>query len=96
MSITLFLELLFAFSLITSLTIEAIKKITKNFPYNLAAFIIAIVIGVCGTFVYYQLNNISFNLNNIIYSLLLGLTSGLCSTLGYDKVKETIEQILTK
>ena len=37
-----------------------------------------------------------FNLNNIIYLVLMGLASGLCSMVGFDKIKQAVEQITSK
>ncbi len=99
MDIGTFLMLLFAFSLISGLFTEGVKKLVNdkaNLSYNLIALVIALIVGVVGTGIYYQLNNIDFNTNNIIYMMLLGLSSGLCSMLGYDKVKQTILQIMNK
>lgn len=99
MTTTLFLELLFTFSIITGLITEVYKKIANDkihYSYNIIALIIAIIVGVIGSFIYYQLNNISITINNIIYAFLLGGASGLCSMLGFDKVKQTIEQIVNK
>lgn len=96
MTTTIFLMLLSAFSVLSSLVTEAIKKIVadkKNLPYNLVALITALIIGGCGTAVYYQLNAISFTVNNVICMVLIGFASALSATLGYDKVKQTIEQI---
>ena len=94
-----FLMLLFAFSLISGLFTEGVKKLVNdksNLSYNLIALSIALVVGIVGTAIYYQLNNLGFNTNNIIYMILLGLSSGVCSMVGYDKVKQTILQIINK
>lgn len=99
MDIGTFLMLLFASSVISSLFTEGVKKLMNdktNLSYNLIALCIALIVGVVGTGIYYQLNNLGFNTNNIIYMILLGLSSGLCSMLGYDKVKQTILQITNK
>ena len=99
MNITTFLMLLSAFSIISGLFTESIKKIVNdkaNLSYNLVALCVALVVGVVGTGVYYQLNGIPFDVNNIIYMVLLGLASGLCSMLGYDKIKQAIFQITNK
>ena len=99
MTTTTFLMLLFAFSTISGLITEAIKKLISdksNFSYNLLALIVALIVGGVGCGVYYQLNAIAFTVNNIIYMLLMGLASGLSATLGYDKLKQTIEQITNK
>lgn len=90
-----FLMLLATFSTITGLVVECIKKIVSdkaNISYNVAALIIAMIVGVAGCGIYYQLNNISFSTNNIIYMILMGLASALSSTLGYDKVVQTLRQ----
>lgn len=94
-----FLILLFAFSTISSLITEVIKKLVNdkaNLSYNLTVLCISLVVGCIGTGVYYQLNNIPFEVNNVIYMILLGAASGLCSMLGYDKVKQAILQIANK
>lgn len=94
MTVEMFLALLLGFSTLASLTTEAIKKIFSA-DGNVTAFIVAIVIGLIGTFIYYQLANIDFTLNNIIYAILMGLASSLTSQLGYDKIKEAIQKFFT-
>ena len=99
MDITTFLTLLFAFSVITSLVMEVIKKFIndkENISYNFVTLCIAIVIGGVGTAIYYQLNGIPYTVNNVIYVVLMGFASGLCSMLGYDKVRQAILQITNK
>lgn len=99
MSMEIFLMLLFAFSVISGLFTECIKKMMNdkaNLSYNLIALFTSLVVGCVGTAIYYQLNGMSFDTNNIIYMVLLGLSSGLCSMLGYDKVKQTILQVTNK
>lgn len=99
MTTTMFLILLSAFSVLSSLTTEGIKKLFSdkaNLSYNIVALVVALIVGGCGTAVYYQLNDIMFSVNNIIYIILMGLTSGLVSMVGFDKVKQAIEQITSK
>lgn len=99
MDITTFLILLFSFSTISGLITEAVKKIEsdkKNLSYNLIALCVSLVVGCAGTAIYYQLNGMVFDINNIIYMMLLGLASGLCSMLGYDKIKQSVIQIVNK
>ena len=71
---------------------------TATFLFLLAAFstitgLVALIVGGCGCVIYYQLNGIPFTANNIIYAVLMGFASALSSTLGYDKVKQSILQI---
>ena len=99
MTTTTFLMLLSAFSVISGLVTEAIKKLVSdkaNLSYNLIALIVALIIGGVGCGLYYQLNGIVFTVNNIIYMILMGFASGLSATLGYDKIKQMIIQITSK
>ena len=78
---------------------EGIKKIVNdkaNISYNITALIVALIIGGIGCGLYYQLNEIAFTVNNIIYMILMGFASGLVSMLGFDKVKQAIIQITGK
>lgn len=93
MTTVTFLILLSAYSILNGLVVEAYKNLTKNeLSYNIVALGFALIIGFFGTIIYYQLNSIEFTANNMIYAALLGLASGLASMVGYDKVKQTIEQ----
>lgn len=96
MTTATFLFLLSAFSVISSLITEAIKKLVNdkaNMSYNILALCVALVVGCVGCGLYYQLNGIIFDVNNIIYMILMGIASGLVATLGYDKVKQAIVQL---
>ena len=96
MNATLFLILLSAFSAISGLITEAIKKLLTektNLSYNLIALTVALVVGTVGCGTYYQLNGLPFDVNNIIYMILMGLASGLVSMTSYDKLKQLIEQL---
>ncbi len=99
MNVTTFLIMLSAFSVISSLVTEAIKKMINdkaNLSYNIIALVSALLIGSIGTAIYYQLNAIPFDTNNIICIILMGFASGLVSMVGYDKVKQSILQITNK
>lgn len=99
MNTTTFLMLLSAFSVLSGLVTEGVKKLVSdkaNLSYNIVALIVSLIIGGVGCGVYYQLNTIPFNANNVIYLILMGLASGLVSMVGFDKVKQAIDQITTK
>lgn len=93
MTIEMFLALLLGFSALASLVTEAIKKLFSA-NGNITSFIVAIIVGLVGTLIYYQLESIDFTLNNIIYAILMGLASSLVSQVGYDKIKEAIEKFI--
>lgn len=99
MTTTSFLTLLFSFSVISGLTTEGIKNLIKdktNFSNNILALIVALIIGGVGCGIYYELNDIPFNVDNTIYMILMGLATGLVSMTSYDKVKQTILQLENK
>ena len=99
MTITVFLMLLSAFSVISSLVTEAIKKLIDDkaqLSYNIIALISALIVGSVGTAVYYQLSGIPFTVNNIFCMVLMGFASGLVAMISYDKVKQAILQITSK
>ena len=99
MTITTFLMLLSSFSVLSGLVTEGIKKLISdkaNMSYNFIALVVALIIGGVGCAIYYQLNAIPFDVNNVIYMILMGLASGLCSMVSYDKLKQCIEQISGK
>lgn len=99
MDITIFVTLLFAFSVITGLVVQAVKQFIsdkQNLSYNILAVIIALIVGVCGSAIYYQFNCIPYTANSIIMMVLLGLGSALCSMVGYDKIIQAIQQIQSK
>lgn len=93
MTVEMFLGLLLGFSTLASLVTETIKKLFSA-NGNITAFVVAIVIGLSGTLLYYQLAGINFTLNNMIYAFLMGLASSLVSQLGYDKIKEVIQKFI--
>ena len=96
MTTTTFLTLLSAFTILSGLTTEGIKNLISdksNMSYNIIALIVSLIIGGVGCAIYYQLNAIPFDINNVIYMILMGLASGLCSMVSYDKLKQCIEQI---
>ena len=96
MTTTTFLMLLSAFTVLSGLTTEGIKNLISdksNMSYNIIALIVSLIVGGVGCAIYYQLNTIPFDINNVIYMILMGLASGLCSMVGYDKLKQCIEQI---
>ena len=96
MTTTTFLMLLSAFTVLSGLTTEGIKNLISdksNMSYNIIALIVSLIVGGVGCAIYYQLNTIPFDVNNVIYMILMGLASGLCSMVSYDKLKQCIEQI---
>lgn len=87
---------LLAISIVTSLTVEGIKKIfeacKKNCPSNLVAIIVSVLITVIASVVYVILKNIPFSFLLVVEIVVLVFLSFLVSTLGYDKVMQLLKQ----
>jgi hypothetical protein len=96
MSLEVFLVLLLAVSIFTSLTVEAIKKFVGdkyNMSSNIVAGIVAIVLGIVVGVFYCILVGIAFGTQIIIMLVALVFLSWLCAMVGYDKVVQAIMQI---
>lgn len=100
MTITTFLVLLAGFAAITSVVTEGIKKLLDGqgveYASNIVVLIVAVVVGCGGTAMYYVNYQIHFNALNSVYLALMGIANWLSAMIGYDKVKQAIEQIGNK
>lgn len=98
MDLTFFMGAILAVSLITSLTVEAIKKLldetTVNYSSNVLAAIVAVLIAVAVSVMYMIMQDITFSAKIVVQIIALTYLSFLCATVGYDKVKQMIEQIV--
>ena len=85
-------------SLFTGLTVEAIKKLLGDFkkkiPTNILASIVSVVLAIAVSVCYAIIRDIPFDGIYIICIVGLVFVSWLCAMCGYDKVKQTIEQII--
>jgi predicted MFS family arabinose efflux permease len=93
----MFISLFIAFSAISALFTEAVKKATKtDLANNLIALLNAIVVGAGGTAIVYETQGVQFTPVNISYMAVLTLAVWIGSMVGFDKVKQTVEQLFTK
>ena len=96
MDTNMFLILLSTFSVASGLITEGIKKMMKDttaLSVNIIAIVVSLIVGVVGCAAYYTLNGVAFTANNVLCMVLMGLASGLMSMVGFDKVKQLIEQM---
>ena len=100
MTITVFLVLLAGFAAITSVATGGVKKFLDNqgiaYASNIVVLVVAFAVGCGGTAIYYVNYQIPFNALNSVYLALMGVSNWLAAMLGYDKVKQAIEQLKTK
>ncbi|MDE7184311.1 MAG: hypothetical protein K2O40_07535 [Lachnospiraceae bacterium] len=97
MTTTAFLIILTACAAVTSLLTEGLKKLLDGmgvrYASNILVLIVALIVG-CGTTALYYVNDqVPFTALNSVYLALMGVANWLGATLGYDKVRQTMEQI---
>lgn len=87
-------------ALFTSLLTEAFKSIFDetgfNYKPNILAAIISVVVSVIYVISYVMYFGIAVTNQVIVLGITLVVLSFLCATVGYDKVKQTVDQILKK
>ena len=97
MSSGLIVTALTIISVLTSLTVEAIKKILndKHIDYssNLMAMIVSVVLTIAISVGYILYLGVPITIQNIIVIIALVFLSFLSSTVGYDKVIQLLKQI---
>lgn len=99
MTVTVFCVLWACLSLLTGLVTQAIKSFVdtyeEEFPSNIIALVVAFVLGIGVTTIYYLQNDIPFSVLNIIYIFVIGFLNWVGASVGYDKVKEAIMALVT-
>lgn len=98
MTVQMFLGLLIGFSAISSLFTEGVKKLINdkaNYSSNIIVLIISLIVGSIGMCIYYTLNSVVIDTNEVIYIVLMGLATWLVATHGYDKVCQSIQQLFS-
>lgn len=97
MTVTLFISLFTIGSMACGLITEAVKKCYENaqkdYSANIIALVDALIVGGLGTATAYMLMDIPWTVNNIICLVLMIICIWLGAMLGFDKIKQTLEQI---
>lgn len=83
-------------SALTTLTVEAIKKLLdeqgKTYKPNLLAAIVAILLSIFVIFGYSLYNSIHMSVQLVVITVAFAFMSWLVSMVGFDKIKQLIEQ----
>ena len=91
----LFITLFAILTIVSGLITQAFKKATQNtLATNILALIDAIITGVGGSVTAYIFMEIPFTPQNILCIGLLTIAVWLGSMLGFDKIKQSIDQII--
>ncbi len=98
MNYSIFLLGLMAVSTLTGLVTESIKlqleELGKSYKANLLAGLVALVLSAAAAVGYSIMTGTPWTLQYAVISVALMLLSWLCSMLGYDKVIQSISQIM--
>ena len=86
-------------SLLTNLTVEGIKKLLegtkKTYSSNILAATLSTIIAGAVCVIYLIMNDVAFSLKIGVEVVILMYLGFLVSTVGYDKVIQTIKQLQT-
>ena len=99
MTLHVFLIMLLACSILTTLTVEGIKKMLTNGESkraNIVAAVVAIVLAVAIGILYAVLFTVPVTIKYVGIIVALCFLSWLCAMVGYDKVVQAIHQITGK
>lgn len=101
MTIDFLVTALFGISTLTGLVVEGLKKLldgTKiKYSSNILAVIVSIVISLVSSVIYLCVNKVPVDSTVVVEVVVLTFLSFLVSTVGYDKVIQTLKQTpLTK
>lgn len=86
--------LLLVCSSLTSLIVEGLKKVIEITKPNVAAGIVAIIIGGAVSTGWILLNHMALDAATILFTAALIVLSWLCAMVGYDKVIQTLQQLI--
>lgn len=88
---------LLAISVFTNLTVEAIKKVldkkSTEYSSNVLAAFVAVGLSIISSICYLLYAGVAFDVKMLIQIIVLAYMSFLVSTLGYDKVIQSMEQV---
>ena len=97
MSSGFLLSVLAGISALTTLTVEGIKKILDekqvHYSSNVLAIIVSLVLTIVGSVLYLIYFSVPVTAQVIVIIICLVFLSFLTATVGYDKIKQLIEQL---
>lgn len=95
MEMHVFLVMLLACSLLTSLTVEAIKRMNEGEGkrWNVMVAVVAVILAVAIGVAYAVMTGVAVTAQYVVIIIALCFLSWLCAMVGYDKVIQAIEQI---
>lgn len=97
MSISFMTTALLAVSLLTNLTVEGVKKVldgsSVKYSSNVLAAIFSVIISGATCAIYLVMSDVVFSMKIVVEIVVMMYLGFLISTVGYDKVIQTLKQI---
>lgn len=91
-NLTLLISVIGALVLVTNVITEVLKKSFDNFPAQIMATIVAMVITVCAFFAYVSFKEIPVEWYMVVGAIVGGFFVSYGAQFGFDKLKEIIEK----
>ena len=96
-SMNVILTIVFALMIVTNIITEVIKKLTwDKIPTNLMVVIISETLTLISGAAYAQINGISIIWYHVIGAVIVGIFVAYAAMFGFDKLRQTLEQIQNK
>ena len=96
MTVEIFVSMLGGCALVTSLITEAVKKLNILKSNNVLALVVSILVGGFALAFFFIQTAAPLDAINIMVSIAFLVANWLSATLGYDKVLQTINQIINR
>lgn len=96
-SLEVMLALVTVFSIVTSLATQFVKMfldtLKVSYASNIVVMVVAAVVGAGGTLLYYVNYQIPLNALTSVYLAIMCIMNCMGAMIGYDKVKQMLEQL---
>ena len=95
--VNLLLTVVFALMVVTNIVTEVLKKVTwDKLPTNLLVLIIAEALTLMSGAAYAQINSITVAWYHIVSAVIVGVFVSYAAMFGFDKLRQTFEQVTNK
>ena len=94
--VALILPVVLALTIVTNIIVEALKGLTYGkLPTNILAFLVAMAVTLLAFFAACQIMSIPITWYMVVGAVVLGIFVAYAAMFGFDKFRQTLEQIKT-
>ncbi len=92
--VAIILPMVLVLMVVTNIIVEVLKKLTwEKMPTNVLAFIVAMVVTLLAFFAVCQIVGVPITWYMVVGAIVLGIFVSYASMFGYDKLRQTLEQL---